>query len=86
MLTATQAASSELIDVFQAQKRKSFELRHQTVQARKRLLNQFADFILKNRDRIGNAVHLDFKKSLTEVDMSEIYPVLSEIRHTVTRH
>jgi acyl-CoA reductase-like NAD-dependent aldehyde dehydrogenase len=51
MLTATQAASSELIDVFQAQKRKSFELRHQTVQARKRLLNQFADFILKNRDR-----------------------------------
>ena len=83
MLTATQVASSELIDVFQAQKRKSFELRHQTVQARKRLLNQFATFILKNRDRIGKAVHSDFKKPLTEVDMSEIYPVLSEIRHTV---
>lgn len=83
MLTATQVAPSELIDVFQVQKRKSLELRQQSLKDRKQLLNQFADFILKNRDRIGKAVHLDFKKPLTEVDMSEIYPVLSEIRHTV---
>ncbi|MFM8912066.1 MAG: aldehyde dehydrogenase family protein, partial [Flammeovirgaceae bacterium] len=73
-----------LSEVFELQKRKSLELRGQTVRDRKRLLNHFADFILSNRARIGKAVHADFKKPLTEVDMSEIYPVLSEIRHTVS--
>lgn len=84
MLTATEAAPSPIIEAFQLQKRKAIELRRQTVKERKRLLNRFADFLLKNRERIGKAVNADFQKSLTEVDISEIYPVLSEIRHTVS--
>ncbi len=82
MFIDTQAESS-LAKVFHRQKRKSLELRGKTVKERKKLLTRFADFILKNRERIGKALYADFKKPFTEVDITEIYPILNEIRHTV---
>lgn len=83
MLTSPLPLLSQLRENFNSQKQKSFELRHQTVKERKRLLKRFAEFILQNKERIALAIHADFKKPLTEVDISEIYPVLSEIRHTL---
>jgi aldehyde dehydrogenase (NAD+) len=71
--------------IFKRQKEKSIALRLQPVKERKKLLKEFCEFILANRERIEKAVHSDFKKPLLEVDLSEIYPVLSEIRHAVDK-
>jgi aldehyde dehydrogenase (NAD+) len=77
-------STNTIQNAFQAQKRKSVELRLQPVKERKKLLKEFEKFILANRERIGEAVHKDFKKPLLEIDLSEIYPVVSEIRHAVS--
>lgn len=83
MLTTQQPPHVQLTEIFNTQKQQSFELRHQTIKERKKLLKRFAEFILQNKERIARAIHADFKKPLTEIDLSEIYPVLSEIRHTL---
>ncbi|MFZ1291751.1 MAG: aldehyde dehydrogenase family protein [Melioribacteraceae bacterium] len=44
-------------------------------------LNNIQKWILSNRIRIKTAIHSDFKKSFEETDLTEIYPVLSEIKH-----
>jgi aldehyde dehydrogenase (NAD+) len=80
---APSISTNTIQKAFQAQKRKSVELRLQPIKERKKLLKEFAQFILANRERIGEAVHKDFKKPLLEIDLSEIYPVVSEIRHAV---
>ncbi len=77
--------TQHIAKVFQQQKEKSIELRLQPIKERKKLLKGFSQFILANRNRIGQAVHQDFKKPLLEVDLSEIYPVVSEIRHVLDR-
>jgi len=38
---------------------------------------------MKNKGRVRDAVYKDFKKPSTESDISELYPVLTEIRHTL---
>ncbi len=69
--------------LFQAQKAKSILLRQQPPKDRKKLLKEFSQLILAQRERIQVAVNQDLKKSFIEVDLSEIYPVVSEIRHVV---
>jgi aldehyde dehydrogenase (NAD+) len=77
--------TKSITKVFQQQQEKSILLRLQPIKERKKLLKEFSRFILANRDRIGQAVHKDFKKPLLEVDLSEIYPVVSEIRHVLDK-
>jgi aldehyde dehydrogenase (NAD+) len=70
--------------VFQRQKERFRQVKTEPVSARKEKLNKLSQWLLENRDRIKNAIHEDFKKPLMEVETSEIYPVLSEIRHTLS--
>ncbi len=70
---------------FAALKSRSLDLRSETLEARKKRLKTLEMWIHTNRDRIKQAVHTDYKKPLLEVDTSEIYPVLTELRH-VLRH
>lgn len=79
------ATKEEIQKAFRSHQVKSTQLRKQSVADRKKLLRGFSDFILTNRHRIGNAIHQDFKKPLMEVDLSEIYPVLSELRHAIEK-
>lgn len=72
-----------LTDLFEKQKKRSFLLRQEPVSERKKRLGKFESFLLKNRDRIAQAVFNDFKKPKTECDVSELYPVLTEIRHAI---
>ena len=73
----------EIITFFQKQKHQSLAQRLQPIKERKKMLREFSDFILANREKIGQAIHRDFGKPLLEVDLSEIYPVLSEIRKAI---
>ena len=46
-------------------------------------LKKLKNNILKYRDEIKTALRKDFKKNSTEVDLTEIFPVISEINHTI---
>jgi len=68
---------------FRLLKAKSHALRQEPLSARKHRLQNLEKWIHANRDRIRQAVHLDYRKPLLEVDTSEIYPVLAELRHAL---
>ncbi len=73
----------QLLKIFEKQKQRSLLLRSETIGDRKKKLRSFEHFLLKNKNRVSEAVYKDFKKPPTESDISELYPVLTEIRHTL---
>src|SRR5262245_38679332 len=62
---------------------RSRELRSEPLSARKARLKKLEAWLHMNRERVKEAVHGDYGKPLLEVDTSEIYPVLTELRHTL---
>jgi len=74
---------TELAGHLQRHKKRSAELRREPVSNRVQRLRELQAWIQGNRDRIKKAVHADFKKPLLEVDTSEIYPVLTELKHAL---
>src|SRR5258705_2832992 len=83
-LAAERVDDARLERIFQKQQQKSQLLRMEAPMERKKRLGQLGDWIFSNRNRIKHAVHQDFKKPLLEVDTTEIYPVLTEIRFTLS--
>ncbi len=75
---------SGVAEIFKSQKDRAIAMRSEPLKARMERLRKLEAWIHGNRDAIKKAVHADFKKPLLEVDTSEIYPVLTEIRHTVS--
>lgn len=73
----------EIALVFEKQKKRSLELRKEALGIRVRLLKDFRKFIVKNKDRIATALNKDLRKPPVEAVLSEVYPVVSSIRHTV---
>ncbi len=72
-----------LTQVFEKQKARSFRLRVEPLKSRIDRLKKLEAWLHSNRERIKLAVHSDFHKPLLEVDTTEIYPVLTELRHTM---
>ena len=70
-------------DVFERQQKRSAILRAERIKDRIARLRKLEVWIEANREKIKSAVHADFRKPLLEVDTSEIYPVLTELRHAV---
>ena len=83
MTTVTSVDSQHIIDLFENQKKRSLQLRSEKLSERKKRLKALSAFLMNNRDRISEAVYEDFRKPKTESDISELYPVLTEIRHTL---
>src|SRR5258708_1356264 len=75
--------NQRVLDVFEKQRRRSLLLRREPLSERKKRIKAFEQFLFKNKDRIAEAIHLDFLKPKTESYVSELYPVLTEIRHTL---
>jgi len=75
--------TQRILDNFEKQKKRSLLLRSESVADRKKRISAFGDFLLKNKERISEAVFKDFRKPSVESDISELYPVLTEIRHTI---
>ncbi len=80
----TEVDSQGMLATFEKQKRRSLLLRSESISDRKKRLKAFEQFLLKNKTRVSDAVYADFRKPKTESDISEVYPVLTEIRHTLT--
>lgn len=78
MKTAVKASNVNLL--LTKQKTYTRHLRLEKAKDRKKKLKKLRSWILENRSKIQVAIYEDFKKSAEEVDISEIYPVLTEIR------
>src|SRR4030095_15366861 len=63
------------------QQEKRMEVMLRTVKSRLRVLSKLEKAIHKYRQRFQEALYLDFKKPIAETDLTELYPLLSEIRH-----
>lgn len=66
--------------IYQLQVTHKSNAQNRTIKERIKLLSLLEDSILKHREQINEALHLDFRKSKIETESTEIFPVLSEIR------
>ena len=77
--------SNQAIDeLFRRQKAMSFVLRSEPSEKRKARIKAIQVWIEQHLDDINDALWADFRKPAEEVSISEVYPVLSEIRHTLS--
>ncbi|MBX2913779.1 MAG: aldehyde dehydrogenase family protein [Cyclobacteriaceae bacterium] len=76
-------AETDFQVIFKKQLVRAQQLRKQPWQNRKKLLRLFGAFILQNRPRIHQALKADLGKSATETDISEVFPVISELKEAV---
>ncbi len=74
------AETIEIQEVYELQKRKSLSLRTEDPDERKLRLTRLQQWIEEHLVLIQDALYADFRKAEMEVNLSEIYPTLSEIR------
>lgn len=74
----------EINRIFSLQKENQYAVGNTTVKQRKAKLKKLLNAVLKYRGAIKEAMYNDFKKHPSEVDLTEIYPVTSEIKHTIS--
>ena len=67
-------------ELFSAQRAHHAEVKRTTAAERAAKLGRLRDAIVARKDAIRDAIHQDFRKSPTEVDLTEIYPSLVEIK------
>lgn len=83
-LTANAPATTLQTDierVFNLQQQHQYEVGKTTAKQRIAQLNKLHDAIWRYRDDFKEALHKDFKRHPSEVDLADLYPVISEIKH-----
>lgn len=78
-----QISTSTIEATFMSQQKTAKVWRSSNAEERIERLNRIKNWIKKNQDEIRNSLWADFKKPIPETDLSEIYPVTSEINHTI---
>jgi aldehyde dehydrogenase (NAD+) len=78
-------ALDEIERIYDAQQRNRANVAATTAAQRIAKLKKFERLMLERRDEIRAAMWEDYRKPAAEVDLSEIYPVVSEARHAA-RH
>ena len=68
--------------VFQAQQANQYAIANTSVKERIAKLRKLHDVVLKYRKEIQAAIYADFRKPAEEVDLTEIFIVTSDIKHT----
>ncbi|MEK7288314.1 MAG: aldehyde dehydrogenase family protein, partial [Elusimicrobiota bacterium] len=71
--------------VFEKQQKNRWATAQTTAKERIEQLKRLKDAILDRREELQQAIHQDYKKNPGEVDLTEIYPAVAEIRHII-RH
>ena len=70
---------------FDALRAQAPALRREDAAARRARLHQLAAWLTAHRAEVQQALHQDFRKPPAETDLSEIWPTLTELKHT-SRH
>ena len=73
---------TDLQTLFDKQKAHAVEAGRSGLRQRRLWLKQLEKAVLTNRQALEGALYRDFKKPPTETSISEIFPLLSEMRHT----
>ncbi|MDA9120839.1 aldehyde dehydrogenase family protein [Flavobacteriales bacterium] len=82
VLEAPQEAQvSEIHKIFEAQQQNHLKVGNTTVAERRAKLKKLHQTIEKYRPRIKEALYNDYKKHPSEVDLTEVYPITTEIKH-----
>ena len=79
-----QTISQTFVEIFEKQKDTALLWRRSTLEERSSRLVKLRTWIEDHQDLIRQALWEDFKKPEPEVDLSEIFPVTSEINHTLS--
>lgn len=79
----TQFETLDFQEIFAAQQNTALKWRTSTLEERSARLIKLRTWIKENQDQIRQALWEDFKKPAAEVDLSEIFPITSEINHTL---
>ncbi|WP_111672669.1 aldehyde dehydrogenase family protein [Algoriphagus litoralis] len=79
----THTNSLSFTKLFEKQQKTALLWRCSTLEERSARLIKIRTWIEKNQDFIRKSLWEDFKKPVPEVDLSEIFPVTSEINHTL---
>ncbi len=80
-ITTPDTSATEIKRIFDLQREHQFVVGNTTAKERIRKLKRLNEAVMKYRPRIKEALYDDYRKHPSEVDMTEIYPVVSEIRH-----
>ena len=78
---AQHSSTPRLETVFAAQKRLALEWRHSTAAYRRSRLTRLERAVGNYQPRLRDALSVDLHKPVPETDLSEILPVIAEIRH-----
>ena len=81
LTTTNDTAVTELNRIFKLQQESQFKVANATARERKAKLKKLHKAVLKYRPQIKEALYKDFRKHPSEVDLTEIYPVTSELKH-----
>jgi aldehyde dehydrogenase (NAD+) len=82
--TSKQTDTQRRIDyVFELQKKNRWAIAKTTPKQRIRKLQRLQESIFKYKEALHEALYADFKKPAAEVNLSEIYPTIGEIKYAV---
>ena len=70
----------EIKRIFKAQNENQFNVGNTTVRERRAKLKKLHKAILRYRPQIKEALYEDYRKHPSEVDLTEVYPITSEIK------
>lgn len=83
--TGIDASTAEIERIFKLQQANQYTVAKTTARERKEKLKRLERALLARKQDIRDALYADFRKHPSEVDLTEIFPVTSEIKF-VTRH
>jgi len=73
--------AQEVEGIFNLQKDNQQNIANSTASERREKLDRLHNAVLKYRDEIKEALYKDFRKHPSEVDLTEVYAVTSDIKH-----
>ena len=79
------ASTAEIERIFKLQRGHQYTVAKTTARERKGKLKRLEAAFLARREDIRKALYEDYRKHPSEVDLTEVFPITSEIKHTV-RH
>ena len=72
---------SEIKKIFEIQKQNQFNIGNTTASQRIAKLKKLHKLVMEYRPQIKEALYNDYRKHPSEVDLTEIYPITTEIKH-----
>lgn len=83
-LSSNETSVERIHQIFEAQKNNRSNIANTSADERIAKLRKLHKSILDHKKEIRDALYSDFKKHPSEVDLTEIYPVTGDIKHTIS--